>query len=109
MQTRFIIQKAGLIYRRQLLRGELMVPGYSFVAYRKSRIDIDSGIKPENVPDQFPKTNFHTFINGNIFSYLFSEQPFLFLYFFFISPFFFVMNELQYSFFLLYILKIGRV
>lgn len=108
MQTRFIIQKAGLIYRRQLLRGELMVPGYSFVAYRKSRIDIDSGIKPENVPDQFPKTNFHTFINGNIFSYLFSEQPFLFLYFLFISPFF-VMNELQYSFFLLYILKIGRV
>lgn len=78
MQTQFIIQKAGLIYRRQLLRGELMVPGYSFVAYRKFRIDIDSGIKPEYVPDQFPKTNFHTFINGNIFSYLFSEQPFYF-------------------------------
>lgn len=65
-----------------------MVPGYSFVAYRKFRIDIDSGIKPENVRDQFPKTNFHTFINGNIFSYLFSEQPFLFLYFFFYFSFF---------------------
>lgn len=84
-----------------------MVPGYSFVAYRKFRIDIDSGIKPENVPDQFPKTNFHTFINGNIFSYLFSL--FYFFISFFISPLFFVMNELQYSFFLLYILKIGRV
>lgn len=75
-----------------------MVPGYSFVAYRKFRIDIDSGIKPENVPDQFPKTNFHAFINGNIFSYLFLEQPFLSLLFLLL---FFVMYELQCFLFLI--------